>query len=82
MPQRLALACVIAMALMPGNSFAQSQSPNGVKTLNPSGAIKTEGTWSVGSRAGDFIFVAGMQGINPATNELVQDPRPEFVRRS
>ena len=28
-------------------------------------------TWSVGSRAGDFIFVAGMQGINPSTNKLV-----------
>jgi enamine deaminase RidA (YjgF/YER057c/UK114 family) len=25
-------------------------------------------------RAGDFIFVAGMQGVDPATNTLVQDP--------
>ena len=38
------------------------------------GAIKTEGTWSLGARAGDFVFVAGMQGIDPATNTLVQDP--------
>jgi enamine deaminase RidA (YjgF/YER057c/UK114 family) len=25
-------------------------------------------------RAGDFIFVAGMQGIDPATSKLVPDP--------
>ena len=49
-------------------------SPNGVRTLDPPGAIKTEGTWSLGTRAGDFVFVAGMQGIDPATNRLVADP--------
>jgi enamine deaminase RidA (YjgF/YER057c/UK114 family) len=55
--------------------LAQSASPNGVKTLDPPGAIKAEGTWSLGARAGDFIFVAGMQGIDPATNTLVQEPQ-------
>jgi 2-iminobutanoate/2-iminopropanoate deaminase len=54
--------------------FAQAPSPNGVKTLNPPGAIKAEGAWSLGARAGDFVFVAGMQGVDPATNTLVQDP--------
>src|SRR6516225_4119397 len=29
---------------------------------------------SLGARAGDFVFVAGMQVIDPATNTLVQDP--------
>jgi 2-iminobutanoate/2-iminopropanoate deaminase len=54
-------------------ALAQSQSPNGVKTLNPRGSISTgTGTWSVGARAGDFIFVAGMQGVDPATNKLVE----------
>ena len=71
---RLALPCVTAIALASSLSFAQAPSPNGVKTLNPAGAIKTEGTWSLGARAGDFVFVAGMQGIDPATNRLVQDP--------
>jgi enamine deaminase RidA (YjgF/YER057c/UK114 family) len=33
------------------------------------------GTWSLGARAGDFIFVAGMQGVDPATNTLVADPQ-------
>jgi 2-iminobutanoate/2-iminopropanoate deaminase len=75
MLQRLALLpCATAIVMASSLSFAQSPSPNGVKTLNPPGAIKTEGTWSLGVRAGDFVFVAGMQGIDPATNTLVQDP--------
>jgi 2-iminobutanoate/2-iminopropanoate deaminase len=80
MLQRLALLCVLAMAMAPSLAPAQSQSPNGVKTLNPPGAIKAEGTWSLGVRAGDFIFVAGMQGIDPATNTLVQDPQARVLR--
>ena len=51
---------------------AQPLSPNGVKTLSPPGAIKPTGTWSLGTRAGDFVFMAGMRGIDPATNQLVQ----------
>jgi 2-iminobutanoate/2-iminopropanoate deaminase len=41
------------------------------KYLTPPGAIKPTGTWSVAARAGDFVFVAGMRGIDPTTNELV-----------
>jgi 2-iminobutanoate/2-iminopropanoate deaminase len=47
-------------------------STNGVKTLSPAGAIKPTATWSVGARAGDFVFVAGMRGIDPTTNTLVE----------
>jgi len=54
---------------------AQSLSPNGVKTLNPPGTLKVEGTWSLGARAGDLVFVAGMQGVDPTTNTLVPDPQ-------
>ena len=63
-----------AMVLIAGATapFAQSPSPHGVKTLAPEGAIKTTGTWNLGTRAGDFIFVAGMRGIDPKTNTLVQ----------
>ena len=43
----------------------------GVKTLSPSGAVAPTGTWSLGARAGDFVFVAGMRGIDPRTNTLV-----------
>jgi enamine deaminase RidA (YjgF/YER057c/UK114 family) len=49
----------------------QPVSPNGVRTLSPASAIAPTGTWSVGTRAGDFVFVAGMRGIDPATNALV-----------
>src|SRR6476659_1908659 len=73
MSQRLALSWVAALVMASSPGFAQSPSPNGVKTLNPPGAIKAEGTWSLGTRAGDFVFVAGMQGVDPATNTLVKD---------
>jgi enamine deaminase RidA (YjgF/YER057c/UK114 family) len=42
-----------------------------VKILSPPGAIAPTGTWSLGARAGDFVFVAGMRGIDPASNTLV-----------
>lgn len=42
-----------------------------VRTLAPSGAIKPTGPWALGTRAGDFVFVAGMRGIDPDTNALV-----------
>jgi 2-iminobutanoate/2-iminopropanoate deaminase len=73
MLRRLALASMATLALGPSLGFAQS--PNGVRTLDPPGAIKAEGTWSLGARAGDFVFVAGMQGVDPATNKLVADPQ-------
>ena len=44
----------------------------GVKTLAPDGAIKPTGTWSLGTRAGDFVFIAGMRGIDPTTNLQIQ----------
>jgi enamine deaminase RidA (YjgF/YER057c/UK114 family) len=44
----------------------------GVRVLSPAGAIAPAGNWSVGARAGDFVFVAGMRGINPANNRLVE----------
>jgi enamine deaminase RidA (YjgF/YER057c/UK114 family) len=68
----LLLACALALVLSSSTAFAQS--PNGVRTLHPPGAIKAEGTWSLGARAGDFVFVAGMQGVDPKTNRLVGDP--------
>jgi len=63
---------VTAAAMMALSGMAGAQSPNGVKTLAPSGAIKTTGTWDLGARAGDFVYVAGMRGIDPKTNTLVQ----------
>jgi 2-iminobutanoate/2-iminopropanoate deaminase len=59
-----------SLVLTVGLAMAQQVSPNGVKTLSPAGAIKPTGTWNL-ARAGDFIFVAGMRGIDPHTNVLV-----------
>jgi enamine deaminase RidA (YjgF/YER057c/UK114 family) len=42
-----------------------------VSILAPSDAIAPTGPWSLGARAGDFVFVAGMRGIDPASNGLV-----------
>ena len=67
-----ALVTAAAVTMMSASmGDAQSVSPNGVKTLTPQGAIKTTGTWDVGTRAGDFIYIAGMRGIDPQTNALV-----------
>ena len=73
MSVRRFVSCGLALAAMAAPGLAQSASPNGVRTLNPPGAISVGGdTWSVGARAGDFVFVAGMQGVDPATNKLVE----------
>jgi 2-iminobutanoate/2-iminopropanoate deaminase len=42
-----------------------------IEFLSPPNAIKPTGPWSLGVRAGDFVYVAGMRGIDPATNTLV-----------
>jgi 2-iminobutanoate/2-iminopropanoate deaminase len=46
--------------------------PHDIEVLAPPGAIKPTGTWSLGVRAGDFVFVSGMRGIDPATNAPVE----------
>jgi enamine deaminase RidA (YjgF/YER057c/UK114 family) len=45
--------------------------PDDIEYLSPPGAIKPTGPWSLGVRAGDFVFVAGMRGIDPQINTLV-----------
>jgi len=76
---RYLILCAFALGVMTSTGLSQSTSPNGVKTLNPPGAINPGGdTWSVGARAGDFIFVAGMQGVDPATNKLVEGAEPRI----
>ncbi|MFZ9409140.1 MAG: hypothetical protein ACO25R_03085, partial [Burkholderiaceae bacterium] len=67
----LAAAVLSAVIAVPALAQTFPVSPNGVKTLAPAGAIKPTGTWNLGTRAGDFVFVAGMRGIDPKTNALV-----------
>jgi enamine deaminase RidA (YjgF/YER057c/UK114 family) len=44
-----------------------------IEFLSPPSAIKPTGPWSLGVHAGDCVYVAGMRGIDPATNTLVAD---------
>ena len=53
----------------------------GVKILSPQGAIAPTGTWSLGARGGDFVFVAGMRGIDPASNTIV-GPEEARIRQA
>jgi enamine deaminase RidA (YjgF/YER057c/UK114 family) len=43
-----------------------------IEALSPPGTFKPTGPWSLGVRAGDFVFVAGMRGIDPNSNMLVE----------
>jgi len=52
-----------------------------VRYLSPAGAITPTGPWSLGARAGDFVFVAGMRGIDPVTNSMLSSDQ-ERIRRA
>jgi enamine deaminase RidA (YjgF/YER057c/UK114 family) len=66
------VSALFVLMIIPAHAQAPLPlSPNGVKTLAPDGAIKPTGTWNLGTRAGDFVFIAGMRGIDPKTNALV-----------
>lgn len=43
-----------------------------MRVVAPAGAIKPTGPWNLAARAGDFLYVAGMRGIDPATDALVE----------
>jgi 2-iminobutanoate/2-iminopropanoate deaminase len=69
---RFVLVIAIATAWTAWSADAQRGSNSAVKTLAPEGAIKPTGPWNLGTRAGDFIYIAGMRGIDPKTDTLVQ----------
>jgi 2-iminobutanoate/2-iminopropanoate deaminase len=75
----LALA-IVSLTGLPASAQPLPLSPNGVKTLAPEGAIKPTGEWNLGTRAGDFVFVAGMRGIDPKTNQLVQGDEARIMQ--
>ena len=54
---------------------------SGVRILSPGGAIKPTGPWSLGARAGDFVFIAGMRGIDPTSNTIL-GTEEERIRRA
>lgn len=47
-----------------------------LKFLSPEGSFSPTGTWSLGLKSDDCVFVSGMRGINPADNKLVIGEAP------
>ncbi len=82
MMRRFCSLCVMAFVLAASSISAHAESPNGVKTLDPPGAIKVEGTWSLGARAGDFIFVSGQGPLDPTTGKIVGETIEEQTART
>ena len=69
MKRSMFLFAALTLAATP--IMAQQVEPPRVRVLAPSGAIKPTGTWGLASRAGDFLFIAGMRGIDPRSDTLV-----------
>jgi len=46
-------------------------SANGVQLYNPSWCYKPTGTWSIASKRGNTLYISGMRGISPETQELI-----------
>jgi hypothetical protein len=71
-----------AITLLAAAAPAAAQSPNGVKTLSPRGAIKPTGTWDVAARAGDFVFIAACAGSIPQPTPSFQATKHGFAKPS
>lgn len=53
-----------------------------IEVLSPPGAIKPTGTWNVGVRAGDFVFVAGSVESIRRPVRCLRVRKPAYVKRS
>jgi reactive intermediate/imine deaminase len=62
-----AVACVLSLA----TACAHRNSTSGREVLNPPGLAPLVPAYSVAIRSGDQIFVSGMTGIAPGTQEIV-----------
>ena len=51
--------------------MARDAGRDGPRLIKTDGVAAPSGPWNVAARAGDFLFIAGMRGIDPATNKLV-----------
>lgn len=66
------LATLIAALALVSSVQAQTAFAPAVQYLQPAGAITPTGPWGLASKAGNTLYVAGMRGIDPKTNMLVQ----------
>lgn len=72
-PTNVDLAGAIGvMALLAHGNDAAADSGGRVEIIRPGpGMMKPSGTWSVGARAGDFVFVSGVRGVDAETGAPV-----------
>ncbi len=80
MQRMFGLAGLIVALCAASHAAAQDAPSSAVKILAPGGAIAPTGAWSLGTRAGDFVFVAGMRGIDPRTNVLVAGEEARMIQ--
>ena len=63
------LTALSACATAPQSCFGA------LERLDPPGAIQPTAQWGLGTKAGPYIFISGMRGIDPDSNEIVLDLR-------
>ncbi|GJD40940.1 MULTISPECIES: RidA family protein [Methylobacterium] len=72
------LAALLAV-LVPAAACADETSR--VEILAPNAeTITPSGTWSIGARAGDFVFIGGMRGVDRATGQLIEGEEARIRR--
>ncbi|MGP9812808.1 RidA family protein [Rhodopseudomonas sp. NSM] len=70
-PLRALFAVAAVAAASPGVASAQDKSA--VQIIAPTDkTITPSGTWSIGARAGDFVFIGGMRGTDRVTGKMVE----------
>lgn len=70
-------AAVLAITL----PAAASAETSAVKIIAPTDkTITPSGTWSIGARAGDFVFIGGMRGTDRVTGKLVDGDEARIRR--
>lgn len=63
---------LVSILLSATPAMSQSMPAANVAILNPPGSISATGPWGIAARTGNMLYVAGMRGIGPATNQMVQ----------
>ncbi|HEY5623002.1 MAG TPA: RidA family protein [Gammaproteobacteria bacterium] len=64
----------VGLLMLAGCVAPQPQSCfSSLQRLAPEGAIEPTAEWGLGTRAGPYVFVSGMRGIDPDTSDIVLD---------
>lgn len=78
-PLRALLVATVAATAMP--VAASAQTAGAVQTIAPTDkTITPSGTWSIGARAGDFVFIGGMRGTDRVTGKMVDGDEARIRR--